>query len=238
MQSLCIIDVFHTVYQQLLSDGLTSHSAWRVSFAVVPVPVLLFVAVLTLAFGSDHPAGKWSQRHTLPATAAETAQDHAPHLDHSELQEKKDAVSVNVIAAPNIISETDTAVNEAPTTAMALKIVASPITWLPALSYMTSFGLELAMDGNLATILFNLFHAHRPSFGQTQAGYYTALFGLLNLFTRPLGGYVADVAYKRYGVPGKKWLTLGLSFAMGTVTIGLGWYIETHVRARTVPSRE
>lgn len=119
----------------------------------------------------------------------------------------------------------------------AIQIIYSPLTWLPAFSYMASFGLELAIDANLTSVLYSLFHARDSAFGQTTAGYYTALFGLLNVFTRPLGGYMADAIYKTHGVPGKKWLTLGLSFCMGMVSIGLGRYIENHVQAQFPPSR-
>jgi NNP family nitrate/nitrite transporter-like MFS transporter len=34
------------LYNQLLRDGLSRHSAWRAAFAIVPVPVLLFTAIL------------------------------------------------------------------------------------------------------------------------------------------------------------------------------------------------
>lgn len=43
------------------SDMLSS-----AAFAVVPVPILLFVALITLIFGTDHPNGKWSDRHKVP----------------------------------------------------------------------------------------------------------------------------------------------------------------------------
>ena len=43
--------------------GLSGHVAWRASYAIVPVPALVSVAMLTLFFGTDHPAGKWSDRH-------------------------------------------------------------------------------------------------------------------------------------------------------------------------------
>lgn len=52
------------LYNALLSDGLSSHMAWRVAFVVVPVPILLAIATAILVFGTDHPAGKWSDRHT------------------------------------------------------------------------------------------------------------------------------------------------------------------------------
>lgn len=41
-----------------MNRGLSSHKAWRVCFAVVPVPILLFVAIATLVLGTDCPAGE------------------------------------------------------------------------------------------------------------------------------------------------------------------------------------
>ena len=51
------------LYDGLLSAGLMPSVAWRAAFVIVPVPFLLLVAVATLVFGTDHPAGKWSDRH-------------------------------------------------------------------------------------------------------------------------------------------------------------------------------
>jgi MFS transporter, NNP family, nitrate/nitrite transporter len=69
----------------------------------------------------------------------------------------------------------DTTVKEPPTLMTYFRILASLPTWLPPLAYMTTFGLELAIDGNLANVLFALFNKKRPGFGQTQAGYYTSI---------------------------------------------------------------
>ena len=67
-----------------------------------------------------------------------------------------------------------------------------------------TFGYELAIDANLANVLYGLFKS--PTFGQTKAGYVctmifirsrsphyldlcqvASIFGLLNILTRPLG---------------------------------------------------
>ena len=51
------------LYDGLLSAGLMPSVAWRAAFVIVPVPILLLVATATMVFGTDHPAGKWSDRH-------------------------------------------------------------------------------------------------------------------------------------------------------------------------------
>jgi NNP family nitrate/nitrite transporter-like MFS transporter len=45
--------------------------------------------------------------------------------------------------------------------------------------------------------------------------------------TRPLGGYLADIFYRRFGVPGKKWLTVAFGIIQGVLSIGLGVYIDS-----------
>lgn len=73
-----------SVFAKLVSDGMSSHNAWRTAFAIVPVPLLLTVATLTLVFGTDCPAGKWETRHTLPASAVAAKHGHFAQLDASE----------------------------------------------------------------------------------------------------------------------------------------------------------
>ncbi|KAF8805920.1 putative high affinity nitrate transporter protein 2 [Phlegmacium glaucopus] len=223
---------------QSLTDrlGLSTHVAWRAAFAIVPAPILLFVAGLTLIFGQDHPAGKWSERHCTPAAALsvqkrqETPSDHDEK--HSEEKDRKDLegglVSVEPVNPALVKSTLDIAVNESLTLKTALKILASPLTWLPALAYLTTFGVELAIDSKMADVLFALFKPKRPGFTQTTAGYYTSILGFLNLFTRPFGGYLGDVIYRRWGTNGKKVLTLLCGLFMGASLIGGGFYLQNN----------
>ena len=69
----------------------------------------------------------------------------------------------------------DSSVKGSPTLVTYFRILTSPQTWLPPLAYMTSFGLELAIDSNMANVLFALFNPKRPDIGQTRAGYYTSI---------------------------------------------------------------
>jgi NNP family nitrate/nitrite transporter-like MFS transporter len=61
---------------------------------------------------------------------------------------------------------------------------------------------------------------------------YAGIFGLINIVTRPTGGYLGDQIYKRYGVPGKKYLTIALGFSQGVVSVGLGVYIDSMAHPR------
>jgi MFS transporter, NNP family, nitrate/nitrite transporter len=196
-----------SLYSSLRSDGLSQHSAWRAAFAIVPyvifdsccfftdsticrVPILLTVAALTFFFGQDHPVGRWSQRHSMPATAIAVRQGHELHLDSDEKVDsmtKKDdkhleagvvitEVTVNDTDLDSLVqSPVDVAVNESLTLKTAIKILLSPLTWLPAFAYLTTFGLELAIDGQMANLLFALFNKRIHGFDQTKAGYYTSI---------------------------------------------------------------
>ncbi|KAF9701486.1 hypothetical protein EKO04_000666 [Ascochyta lentis] len=53
--------VMPAVYKALVSDGLPSHKAWRVSF-VVPGVLIVFVAMCLLLLCEDTPTGKWNER--------------------------------------------------------------------------------------------------------------------------------------------------------------------------------
>ena len=162
------------LYNSLLSAGLVPHVAWRAAFAIVPVPILLTVATAVMIFGTDHPAGKWSDRHKAIAHNPESVhvpedvEEHFPTKENEgDLEKKGGLADVQVTVTP--VSELDYAVSEPLTLALTWKIVSRPLTWLPALSYFTTFGYELAIDANLANILLSLYKS--KEFGQTKAGY-------------------------------------------------------------------
>jgi len=126
----------------------------------------------------------------------------------------------------DVTSQLDVAINEKLTWLATWDIMMNPLTWLPGLAYLTTFGYELAIDANLANVLFGLFRSN--DFGQTKAGYIASIYGLLNVFTRPFGGYFGDLIYKRYGIAGKKYLMIACGFMQGIFSIGLGVYIDHH----------
>lgn len=75
------------LYQSLTThSGLSPHSAWRAAFALVPVPALLIVAILVLLFGTDHPAGKWEDRHKplMEAGVEEASPEMEQHFLHGD----------------------------------------------------------------------------------------------------------------------------------------------------------
>jgi NNP family nitrate/nitrite transporter-like MFS transporter len=186
----------------------------------------------------------------MPATAIAIAQGHEIHADPDEelpFKGKKDGkgleegiVEVRPVEADedmggNVTSTVDVAVNESLTLKTALMILTSHLTWLPALAYFTTFGLELILDAQMANVLFNLFNRHISGFDQTKAGYYTSVFGFLNLVTRPVGGFLGDAVYRRWGTKGKKYWTLLCGLLMGVGFFAGGMYLQNNHAAPHLP---
>lgn len=232
--------VMVSLFQSLVDRGLSGHSAWRAAYAIVPVPILFFVAAITLIFGTDCPAGKWSDRHKLPASTFAIRHGHAAAIAHDAYKgNDKEQGNATVAAVDpedeaNITSDLDVAVNESLTLSAAGKIFISPYTWLPALMYMTTFGFELAIDSNLANVFFNIHKS--ATFTQTKAGYYASIFGFLNFVTRPFGGWCGDFIGRKYGIKGKKYLTVTLGFLQGTMALGFGLWSKHQQSHKIVPN--
>lgn len=74
--------VMPAVYKALVSDGLPSHKAWRVSF-VVPGILIVFVAVCLLLLCEDTPTGRWNERM---AAAEESLRRHGVKTEQHEGQ--------------------------------------------------------------------------------------------------------------------------------------------------------
>ena len=175
----------------------------------------------------------------MPRTMTMTTQINQIDYDGYEKQAR-----VGMPRSTTMTTMVDVAVNQSLTLKSAFKILISPLTWLPALGYFTTFGLELLVNSKLADVLFALFKDELDGFDQKTAGYYTAILsvafifdaplilildtllrGMLNLVTRPFGGYVADVVYRRWGTTGKKYWMLLCGIIMGGTAIAGGFYL-------------
>ncbi|UXP33300.1 MFS transporter [Reichenbachiella agarivorans] len=86
--------------------------------------------------------------------------------------------------------------------------------WILFAIYGACFGLELFVNGRAAT-----YYQTKFSLNETTAGIIAALFGLMNLFARSMGGWLGDKFSTTGGLSGRvKWLVMVL-FAEGLALI-------------------
>ncbi|MEP2023584.1 MAG: MFS transporter [Reichenbachiella sp.] len=86
--------------------------------------------------------------------------------------------------------------------------------WILFAIYGACFGLELFVNGRAAT-----YYQTKFELNETTAGMIAALFGLMNLFARSMGGWLGDRFSKTGGLSGRvKWLVMVL-FAEGFALI-------------------
>lgn len=231
--------VIANLFERFRSAGYSSHLSWRLCFPTVPVPCLLLVAGLILLTGKDHPAGKWSQRHKFEGTAIAVAQGEKVQLDSSEIseyerqqtdREKGPAKLVNFreqdpAMVNKVVPTVDTAQSEPLTMKSLMVILSDPRIWMCIVCYFLTFGLETAMDAALPGLLSTLFASR--TFTVIDAAYAASLYGLLNIYARPVGGIVSDVLNSKYGLRGRVIWLLCTAFTQGIGMIGMGIYTNT-----------
>lgn len=237
--------VMPAIYNSLVAHGQTSDHAWKISF-VVPGILIVVVALGLLFCCPDTPAGKWADRfenvdHQLrrhdmigvvdvPGQLSDTGEytvDHGNMSDVSlQVNEKKEDVippSHDPEFAPNeahLSAEEmmETAKGEVirkPTFKEAMAVVFSLQTLVTGACYFCSFGAELSINsvlGNWYTYNFSKYHITTQS-----SGNYAAIFGLLNVICRPLGGVLSDYAYRKSG---SLWAKKALLHTYGIITGG------------------
>ncbi|KIW02470.1 hypothetical protein, variant [Verruconis gallopava] len=88
-----------------------------------------------------------------------------------------------------------------------------------ACAYLATFGGELTINSYLAAYYLRNF----PQLGQTKAGQWASMFGLLNIFARPLGGIVSDILYSRTkSLWAKKAWIVFVGAVAGVLNLGVG----------------
>ncbi|KAL8646163.1 MAG: hypothetical protein Q9210_006289, partial [Variospora velana] len=233
------------IFDSLVANqGLTPHVAWRVTF-IVPFICITVTAIAMLVLCPDTPTGKWSQRHLavqqnlashgisgavvdVPGELADKATTGTDSpSDSSEKKLGFEAVEpkqIGSFAHEAQIGEQqmlDTARGEVvvkPTFREALPVIFSPQTLVQGGAYFCSFGGELAIN----SILGSYYQKNFPTLGQTGTGNWAAMFGLLNVVFRPLGGVVSDLIYPSTGVWGKKMWIHGVAVITGVFLIAIG----------------
>lgn len=194
------------VFDSLVHDrGLTAHQAWRVAY-IVPFIIITAVALGMLFTCDDTPTGKWSERHlggidtpssttplksaVVPSGLASPMSARSTHNINEKIQETRSDSEADRTVRGQVILREELIV--APTWREAYQVTFSLSTMALAANYACTFGAELALDGTLGSF----YSASFLHLGQTESGRWAAMFGLLNIVTRPLGGFVSDLIYR------------------------------------------
>ncbi len=127
--------------------------------------------------GAGVPGEKRPQTDDHNTTTTAHSRDHEAALSRAEMLS---AARGEVVARP--------------TWGAGLRAMASPQSVFLCAAYACSFGGELAINSVLGAYFADGF----PALGQTRAAYWAAMFGFLNVVTRPLGGVVSDLLYRHY----------------------------------------
>lgn len=236
--------IFDSLVQR---QHLSPHVAWRVTF-IVPFIVITVTTIAMLLLCPDTPTGKWSERHLhaeqnlashgitgtvvdVPGAITDknsgsfgsgspnrtgstdkidfqaTGKDTANHDHEAQIGEQQmlDTARGEVVVKPSFKE--------------AMGVVFSLQTLVTCGAYFCSFGTELAVNSILGAYYVKNF----PKLGQTGSGRWAAMFGLLNVVTRPAGGLVSDMIYQRGGgVWGKKYFIHTLAIITGAFLIAIG----------------
>lgn len=226
--------VMPAIFDSLVANqNLTPHVAWRVAF-VVPFILITSIAAGMLLLCDDCPSGSWSTRQTavndnLHARGLNTPSDTPSLNEKTPNETSADAAAAAEAKRENRNNEADmsdseldnlkTEVIRDPTLMDSIRVSFAPQTITVAVCYICSFGAELAINSILGAYYLKNF----KGLGQTGTGNWAAMFGLLNVVFRPLGGVIADVLYKKTGNiwTKKAWLHF-LGFITGAFQIAIG----------------
>nr|OQO02086.1 hypothetical protein B0A51_17521 [Rachicladosporium sp. CCFEE 5018] len=231
--------VFHSLVK---NQHLSTHVAWRVSF-VVPGILIVSVATLLVLLCPDTPTGKWADRFQaaennlrehgvspavvdIPGGVSDKpATDGTSSPTTSDEEKKLDdhrGTFGDHEAQMGEQQMLDTARGEVvvkPSAKEMMHVIFSLQTLVTAACYFCSFGAELSIN----SILGNYYTAKFKYLGLQGSGNWAAMFGLMNVVWRPLGGLVSDFAYRRTkSVWAKKILLHTYGVIMGAFLIAIG----------------
>ena len=198
--------------------------------------MLMTMAIAMLLFAPDTPTGPWKDRHLnrtidgldIPEGSAAVVdvseydmEDATPAKRDLKMEvdgiDKKKELFHDPAKAQEASTYDITDVNFAeaslvkqPSMKLIFEVLFSFPTFMLCAMYFVTFGAELAINSNLSS--FYIKSSGKPAWAQTYAANWAAMYGLLNVVTRPLGGYIGDRLYPVVGVEGKKYWVITCTF--------------------------
>lgn len=174
---------------------------------MVPFILISVIATGILFLTEDTPTGTWSERaaiiapkqvtpSSIVATTGGLTDKPTTSGSISSHDEKKQSSSPTDIESgsgdDNVVDGIQHEIVVKPTFRECMNVMFSLQTAMLCAGYFCSFGGELAINSILGAYYLKNF----PFLGQTASGRWAAMFGLLNVITRPLGGFIGDLIYK------------------------------------------
>ena len=232
------------IFDSLITTrGLSAHAAWRVAF-IVPFIVICTVAIAMLLICPDTPTGKWSERHLhaqqnlashgiqgnivdVPGEFAERKSSAGGTDDNEKRLEFEATGKVSAtgdheaqMGEQQMLDVARGEIVQKPTFKEAMNVIFSLPSLTLASCYFCSFGAELAIN----SILGSYYAANFKYLGQTGSGRWAAMFGLLNIITRPMGGVISDFLYRKtHSLWVKKMFIHSLGVVTGVFLVIIGF---------------
>lgn len=221
------------VFDSLVQNrGLTPHKAWRVAF-IVPFILIVVFSLCMIFLCEDTPTGSWADRHnTVTQVSSKTTNDRSidgkftdistelksTNTSENSLEDNVKGAQYNSVGEDNE-SAIQGEIIQKPTMQEAIRVIFSWQCLMLCAPYACSFGGELAINSILGAYYLNNF----PYLGQTKSGKWAAMFGLLNIICRPVGGVVADILYGyTKGVQAKKFWLVFCGCGQGVMCLAIG----------------
>jgi NNP family nitrate/nitrite transporter-like MFS transporter len=123
-----------------------------------------------------------------------------------------------------------------------IRVSKMPVTWILAFQYACSFGVELQVHNVLSLYYYEDFVHSDCDVGtdanscrrltQSSATLISSLFGIMCIFARALGGYLSDVANRRYAMKGR--IAVQFVFFAGQ-TVFLYFFSSTKSVSTSIP---
>lgn len=206
----------------------------------------MFMAMVILFLAPDTPTGPWKDRHLNAALVHQLEAEEegmtpltttgevvdvnefanasqsgrlSSARDSAELEKHKGKKVIGgrrgTVVDTTDVKFAEVSVIKKPTFKDVVKVAFTLPVLTQCVCYFITFGGELSINSNLSS--FYIKAAGTQAWSQTLAANWAAMYGLLNVVTRPLGGYIADFLYPRVGIEGKKyWMIFCTTFPLLT----------------------
>ena len=223
------------------NNHMRPHVAWRVSF-VIPLVFIVVSALMIVLLCPDTPTGPWSsrqldiQRHIDQRDTFFDSVGHEGKRTNSDVDSETSGVLTSDTMQlsrnreqptkqkqetheDDLLAAASWELVERPSFENTTKVALSLSTLTLVLAYFATFGTELSVN----SILGSYYDKNFPTLGETGSGKWAAMFGLLNIVFRPIGGLLSDLAYRRTrSLWAKKILLIFLGLTTGAFLLAVG----------------